>query len=136
MKLDEGQSAVVIATTEAPDIREAAANRSRELERRDGLAQKAPVRDSFVRALVAAADQYLVRRDDGWTVMAGYPWFTDWGRDTMISLPGLTLCTGNFAVAREILRTFSLHVSQGLLPNRVNDAHSAKPPDSSDYNSV
>jgi predicted glycogen debranching enzyme len=53
--------------------------------------------------------------------MAGYPWFTDWGRDTMIALPGLTLCTGNFAVAREILHTFSRHVSQGMLPNRLND---------------
>ena len=136
-KLDKWQSAVVIASTEAHDIREAPANRSRELERRDNLAQRAPIRDSFVRALATAADQFLARRDDGWTVIAGYPWFTDWGRDTMISLPGLTLCTGNLSVAREILRTFSSHVSQGMLPNRLpnrlNNPHS---PDSSDYNTA
>src|SRR5258708_17616965 len=135
-KLDEGQRAVVIASTEAHDIRESHANRSLELERRDGLAQKAPIRDAFVRALVAAADQYLAQRDEGWTIMAGYPWFTDWGRDTMISLPGLTLCTGNFTVAREIGGAFSLRVSEGMRPNRLNGVHSSKPTDSADYNTV
>lgn len=73
--------------------------------------------------LVLAADQFVVARPspeepDGHTVIAGYPWFTDWGRDTMISLPGLTLVTGRFAVARQILRTWARHVDQGLIPNR------------------
>jgi predicted glycogen debranching enzyme len=81
--------------------------------------------------LLAAADAFLVRRDlhgQGGrptgrlsTVIAGYPWFTDWGRDTMISLPGLALCTGRFDEARSILRAFSAHLDRGMLPNRFLD---------------
>ncbi len=79
-----------------------------------------------VRQLVLAADQFIVRRaspdePDGRTILAGYPWFGDWGRDTMISLPGLTLVTGRPDVARKILRTFSHYVDQGMLPNRFPD---------------
>lgn len=57
----------------------------------------------------------------GKTILAGYPWFSDWGRDTMISLPGLTLTTGRSDVARSILRIFAFYVSQGMLPNRFPD---------------
>lgn len=67
----------------------------------------------------------------GTTVLAGYPWFSDWGRDTMIALPGLTLATGRPEVAAEILRTFARYVSQGMLPNRFPDAGEAP-----DYNTV
>ncbi len=79
-----------------------------------------------LRQLVLAADQFIAVRPlpdvpDGHTVVAGYPWFTDWGRDTMIALPGLTLCTGRFALAREILRTWAGFVEQGLIPNRFPD---------------
>ena len=82
-----------------------------------------------VRQLVLAADQFIVSRKnttsetetEGYTVIAGYPWFTDWGRDTMIALPGLTLCTGRFDVARLILRTWSGYVSRGMIPNRFPD---------------
>jgi predicted glycogen debranching enzyme len=78
------------------------------------------------RQLVLAADQFIVTRPlpgepDGHTVMAGYPWFTDWGRDTMIALPGLTLVTGRFDVARQILRTWARYVRHGLIPNRFPD---------------
>ncbi|MBI3241846.1 MAG: glycogen debranching enzyme N-terminal domain-containing protein [Chloroflexi bacterium] len=77
--------------------------------------------------LYLAADQFIVSRatpDDqnGKTIIAGYPWFGDWGRDTMISLPGLALSTGRFKIARSILRTFARFVSQGMLPNRFPDA--------------
>jgi predicted glycogen debranching enzyme len=76
-----------------------------------------------LRQLVLAADQFVVERatrsdDQGRTIIAGYPWFGDWGRDTMIALPGLTLSTGRPMVARSILRTFAQHVDQGMLPNR------------------
>jgi predicted glycogen debranching enzyme len=73
--------------------------------------------------LVAAADQFLVRRDStgGTTVIAGYHWFGDWGRDTMISLPGLTLTTRRFDEASQILRTFARYVDHGMLPNRFPD---------------
>ncbi len=83
------------------------------------VAKKAP---DWIRRLVLAADQFVVARahaddPDGRSVVAGYPWFTDWGRDTMISLPGLALATGRPEIARAILRQFARHVSQGMLPN-------------------
>jgi predicted glycogen debranching enzyme len=63
-----------------------------------------------------------VKRDEDLkTIIAGYPWFTDWGRDTMISLPGLCLSTGRFGDAKKILSAFAKHVSMGMLPNRFND---------------
>src|ERR1700676_4936646 len=70
----------------------------------------------------AEIEQYIVARGDKKTIIAGYHWFSDWGRDTMISLPGLTLPTGKHDVARSILSTFARHVDQGMLPNRFPDA--------------
>src|SRR6266567_8118059 len=120
--LSKQQGAVVIAFTEASDVSNVAKLREEELRRRNALNASAPKDDSFVRALTMAADQFLVRRGEGWTVMAGYPWFTDWGRDTMISLPGLTLFTGNSAMAQGILRNSAQHVDMGMLPNRFADS--------------
>lgn len=120
--LNKGQAAVVIASTEAQDIRNAAKFRKKELQRREALEASVPNSDPFVRALSVAADQFLARRGDGWTVIAGYPWFTDWGRDTMISLPGLTLFTGNSEIAKGILRNFAHHTDMGMLPNRFVDS--------------
>ncbi|MFN6476682.1 amylo-alpha-1,6-glucosidase [Nostoc sp. DedQUE07] len=82
---------------------------------------------SWIDHLVLAADQFIVDRslpEDpyGKTIIAGYHWFSDWGRDTMISLPGLTISTGRPEVARSILRTFARYVDQGMLPNRFPDA--------------
>jgi len=75
----------------------------------------------YMRQLVLAADQFIVRRGEegkqGYSVIAGYPWFGDWGRDTMIALPGLTLETGRPDIAASILRTFAPHIEDGLLPN-------------------
>jgi predicted glycogen debranching enzyme len=68
-----------------------------------------------------AADAYLVRRGDGLTVIAGYPWFTDWGRDTFIALRGLCLATDRLDEARRILLAWAGAVSQGMLPNRFPD---------------
>src|SRR5207253_6320245 len=64
----------------------------------------------------------IVARGEQKTIIAGYHWFADWGRDTMIALPGLTLATGRFEIARSILAEFAKHVDQGLLPNRFPDA--------------
>ncbi|MCW6035807.1 amylo-alpha-1,6-glucosidase [Spirulina subsalsa FACHB-351] len=82
----------------------------------------------WVEHLVLAADQFIVDRtlpDDpeGKTILAGYPWFGDWGRDTMISLPGLTLATGRPEIARKILATFTHYLDQGMLPNVFPDDH-------------
>ena len=63
----------------------------------------------------------LANVPDGKSVIAGYPWFGDWGRDTMISLSGLTLATGRPEIARGILRTFASFVSEGMLPNVFPD---------------
>lgn len=70
-----------------------------------------------IRSLAIAADSFLVRRGSGMSIIAGYHWFDDWGRDAMIALPGLLLCTGRFDDARAVLRTFSEHVCDGLVPN-------------------
>jgi predicted glycogen debranching enzyme len=78
-------------------------------------------RASFPSRLDRAADAYLVKRGKGQTVVAGYPWFTDWGRDTFIALRGLTLATGRFDEARDILMEWSHAVSEGMLPNRFQD---------------
>jgi predicted glycogen debranching enzyme len=83
----------------------------------------APAADlAWIRRLILAADSFVFARPlprvpDGLSVIAGYPWFGDWGRDTMISLPGLTLAAGRPAIALRILRTFAGFVSQGMLPN-------------------
>ncbi len=90
-------------------------------------ARKAP---DWISQLVLAADQFVVRRPragdpDGMTIIAGYHWFGDWGRDTMIALPGLTLATGRAEVARRILTTFARFVDRGMLPNRFPEAGGA-----------
>lgn len=73
----------------------------------------------WIRTLISAADAFIVDRPpDGKTVIAGYHWFGDWGRDTMISLPGLTLTTGRSETAKTILKTFSKTIDRGMLPNR------------------
>ena len=106
----------------------------RERARCDDLLRRAGERvwtvPSFTQ-LTLAADQFLVARTDaatgqpGLTVIAGYPWFADWGRDTMISLPGLTLATGRHEDAATLLRTFARYVSQGMIPNRFPDVATA-----------
>ncbi|HVF29582.1 MAG TPA: amylo-alpha-1,6-glucosidase, partial [Pyrinomonadaceae bacterium] len=78
-----------------------------------------------------AADQFIVSRGEGHTIIAGYPWFSDWGRDTMIALNGLTLTTNRPEIARGILLEFSNHISKGMLPNRFPDAGSE-----AEYNTV
>jgi predicted glycogen debranching enzyme len=116
------KTGTVIASTERRDIAKASVYRQSEISRRRQSALTAPVEDDFVKALSAAADHYIVSRGDQKTVIAGYPWFSDWGRDTMIALPGLTLPSRRFEVARSILQTFARHVDRGMLPNCFPDA--------------
>ena len=105
----------------------------RERARQAELLRALPAEEpAWVRHLALAADQFVVRRSlpdgadptgtaAGRTVIAGYPWFGDWGRDTMIALPGLTLTTGRAAIAADILRTFRRYLDGGMLPNRFPD---------------
>ncbi|MBP3284952.1 MAG: glycogen debranching enzyme family protein [Clostridia bacterium] len=87
------------------------------------LIRKAGYQDKFINELVKAADAFIVHRNstDGKTIIAGYPWFTDWGRDTLIALPGLTLATKRYDDAKSILKTFAKYIKGGLLPNVFPD---------------
>jgi len=97
-----------------------------EIKRLEKTVAAAGYSDKFASALVRACDNFIVYREstNSKTVIAGYPWFTDWGRDTMISFTGLTLATGRFDDAREILYTFAAHEKDGLIPNVFPDKDS------------
>lgn len=132
--LHPGESVTFIASTDATPnldgetaLRAQHAHEQRLLDRwkidQGKQTDAAPV---WIRHLVLAADQFIVNRSqptnpNGKTIVAGYPWFGDWGRDTMISLPGLTLTTGRPEIARSIIQTYALHIDQGMLPNRFPD---------------
>jgi predicted glycogen debranching enzyme len=151
LTLHPGESLTIVASTEpTPELNGTTALKQRQSREQKLLnlwrtsrpigAKEPP---SWLYQLVLAADQFIVDRTvtapkagettsdsdleaadvlNGKTILAGYPWFSDWGRDTMISLPGLTLATGRTEVARSILRTFAQYVSEGMLPNRFPDA--------------
>ena len=88
-------------------------------EYRNRILAKAPLQTELGKQLVLSADAYIVNRDStkGKSIIAGYPFFEDWGRDTMISLPGITMVTGRFEECKSILRTFAKYIRNGLLPN-------------------
>lgn len=94
-----------------------------ELRRHQELLAQAGYKDFLARQLVQAADAFIVERRStgGKSIVAGYHWFNDWGRDTMIALPGLTLVTRRYGDARSILATFARHAKGGLLPNAFTD---------------
>ncbi|MFO1503478.1 MAG: amylo-alpha-1,6-glucosidase [Steroidobacteraceae bacterium] len=135
LQLAPGTHATLIATSETHAPLHADDSLERQREREHSLLRAAARASHLIRCdefpearqLVLAADQFLVARHlpdgrpEGRTVIAGYPWFGDWGRDTMIALPGLTLITGREDEASQVLRTFARHVSQGMLPNRFPD---------------
>src|SRR5271165_4226121 len=124
-------TATLIASTQPHHASEAPEFRRRETKRRNGVIQRAPSADPLIQQLTAAADQFIVQRGELNSVVAGYHWFADWGRDTMIALPGLTLMTGRPEVARDILEAFAQTTDQGMLPNRFPDAGEAP-----EYNTV
>ena len=143
-KLDVGFSVTIVATTEpnaSLDVETARAERANHdvklfqswQAKDESYAEKAP---SWLWQLILAADQFIVERSlpdlpDGRSIIAGYHWFGDWGRDTMIALPGLTLATGRPDIAKRILLAFSHYVDAGMLPNNFPDA-GGKP----EYNTV
>ncbi|WP_305064557.1 amylo-alpha-1,6-glucosidase [Methanococcoides sp.] len=106
----------------------------RELSRQRSLQDRCNLTGDLAKQLVNAADSFIVQRNStsSKTILAGYHWFADWGRDAMISLPGLTLATGRFNDAKDILTTFSEQCSEGLIPNRFSDDGLSPP----DYNTV
>jgi predicted glycogen debranching enzyme len=140
LPVEPGKTVALIASTEDPTIMRAMGVEealAAEIERKRRLITGAPkdAHDGPAAQLLLAADQFIIRPvgrvrdtvraaavgDEIRTVIAGYPWFTDWGRDTMISLEGLTLATGRNREAGFILRTFSHYVRDGLIPNLFPD---------------
>ena len=119
-ELSDTKCARLIASLEPRSAEMTSAYEVAERQRRKSVAQG--IEDHFERDLTAAADQFIVSRGTSKSIIAGYHWFADWGRDTMIALPGLTLATGRYDVARSILQEFAGHVDQGMLPNRFPDA--------------
>lgn len=132
--LQEGESVTIVCSVEPGPELNASAPYEIHLARQDDLLRQwttarpelAKGAPAWVRQLVLAADQFVVKRPtkdepDACSVIAGYHWFGDWGRDTMVALPGLTLATGRPQLARNILRTFSRFVDRGMLPNVFPD---------------
>jgi predicted glycogen debranching enzyme len=143
--LDAGKSITLIFTTDSETLLDGNSALSEQLAHDAGLlasfadsscARKTTSDPPWLPQLVLGADQFVVKRalpgePNGHSVIAGYHWFGDWGRDTMIALPGLTLTTGHFEIARQILLAFSQFVDAGMLPNNFPDA-GGKP----EYNTI
>ncbi len=121
-ELKPGQDQTMAFTSDEVDRLETAALAEREALRRGRIDRTTQAADPLTGALQRASEAYISERGDGQTVIAGYPWFTDWGRDTFISLPGLCLVTGQHETGWRIIESFSAHVSEGMVPNRFPDA--------------
>ena len=135
-RLAAGEQRFFLATIEAqqpasgPEVLASIARKSKQL-----LAPLPGGVPDWIHQLALASDQFIVQRpvlnERGTSIMAGYPWFSDWGRDAMNALPGLTSALGRHDIAHEVLGTFARFVSCGMLPNRFPDG--GEPPE---YNSV
>ena len=120
--MQAGDRLGIIISTENPTGRDAFTLMEIEKQRRLQLIAQAGAKSDLSRHLVLAADQFIVNRGKNLkTIIAGYHWFTDWGRDAMIALPGLCLSTERLADARKILKAFASHVDQGMIPNNFKD---------------
>ena len=138
-RLDAGNSVTIVFSTESTPLLEIPIARSNENRRQGRLLAAAKSllepaesqdRPPCLAQLVLAADQFLVKRElpgqpNGKSLIAGYHWFGDWGRDTMIALPGIALATGKFDCAKQILLAFSRLVDSGLLPNQFPNSAAA-----------
>ena len=126
--LGSGQDALMVVTTEGSGYFDSTFLLNAERKRRQALLVGWEAADDVTHHLVMAADQFLVANRPGEnqtqqkSLVAGYPWFEDWGRDTLISLPGLLLVTGRYAEAEEILKTYAAFTRDGIVPNRFPDA--------------
>lgn len=119
--LTPGTTAELVFTTETIPPLSVTRVMDVERRRRDTLVTSAPTEDELTHRLWVASNAFLVKRAARQTVIAGYPWFADWGRDTFIALPGLCLVTGRYEVARQVIEAFASYVSQGMVPNRFPD---------------
>lgn len=134
LEIDNFNGSVSIAFSDSPisyfnpiDLRR------REEQRLESISNSIESNDKVLKDLLLAADQFIVYRKstDSKTILAGYPWFSDWGRDSLIALPGLTLVTGRYDDAKSILKTFAQSIKFGLVPNCFADVGNE-----ASYNSV
>src|SRR5262249_1683009 len=130
-QLDRGERAVWILKSGAARERQMRSRTDVELSYERARTEELERRSSFGTPIDQAADAYLVQRGSGRTIVAGYPWFTDWGRDTFIAIRGLCLATERLTDARDILVEWAGTVSEGMLPNRFPDRG-----DAPEFNSV
>lgn len=128
LTLEEGESATLVTSTEQTADLDGAAAYQRQKAHEQQLVTIATntANDEKIAQLALSADQFIVKRPhpnniNGRSIIAGYPWFSDWGRDTMIALHGLTITTGRTKIAAKILRTYSHFIDQGMLPNLFPD---------------
>ncbi|WP_239249708.1 amylo-alpha-1,6-glucosidase [Candidatus Nitrotoga sp. M5] len=137
LTLDEGRDTTCVMSAESTAPKKFAVISAQIHESSQALLAVLPAdAPHWIRQLALATEQFIVDRyhdgrPTGKTLIAGYPWFGDWGRDTMIALPGLTLALKRFDMAASILRTFAAHINEGMLPNRFPD-HGEMP----EYNTV
>ena len=120
--LSEGDTWTVLISEDACQGRDGNELYEKERIRRMHLVKQSKLTHPILQKLCLAADQFIVRREANLkSIIAGYHWFTDWGRDTMIALPGLCLATGREEEAHLILQTFCQYLDKGMIPNRFPD---------------
>ena len=132
-ELKPNETAFIIASTEELNSSDLLQAEYLESDRKRKLLKNTEKNDKLFYSLILASDSFIVKREENSasTIIAGYHWFSDWGRDTMISLPGLTLATGRFDIAKSILHSYSRYASEGMIPNRFPDEGELP-----DYNTV
>jgi len=132
LQLAKGAVLQVVISTEKPKCQKGILLIEQERDRKQSLLSQKHPEDDFLNTLLLAADQFIVKRGKGLnTIIAGYHWFADWGRDTMISLPGLCIETGRYEDAKKIILAFAQVIDKGMIPNRFPDQG-----DTPEYNNV
>jgi predicted glycogen debranching enzyme len=126
--LSDGQPCLLTACADHPEPTDFDALVARRRKRLTDLAGSVgPSADDTTRRLAVASDAFVVRRTfpggqkPSASILAGFPWFADWGRDAFIALPGILICTKRYELAREVFQTFSSHLGEGMIPNRYDD---------------
>ncbi|MHB1908622.1 MAG: amylo-alpha-1,6-glucosidase [Nitrososphaerales archaeon] len=129
-RLDAGSQLSFLASLAKRETFSPEGLKYREMHRLRSVLSKVPQTDPFYIALANAADTFIVKRKstNAKSIIAGYHWFADWGRDAMISIPGLTLVTKREEEAKEIIRTFLSYMSEGLIPNTFPESGSSEEP--------
>lgn len=126
-RMERGAQLSILASLRKQDTFSSEGVRYREMQRMRSILGKLPQNDPFFLALADVADTFIVKRKstNAKSILAGYHWFADWGRDSMISIPGLTLAVKREEEGKEIIRTFLSYLKDGLVPNMFPDAGEA-----------